>query len=92
MVLFGAASGPAPPLEMRLLASGAKYATFASVIFYVADPEELQQRSAEIFKWISEGKLNFGKVTTMPLADVAKAQDMLTGRKIIGKVILSCKP
>ena len=91
MVLFGMASGPVPPLEMGMLASGAKFATFASVYFYVTDPKELQQRSADLFKWLSEGKLKFGKVTTMPLADVAKAHDMLTGRKIIGKVIFSCK-
>ena len=92
MVLFGSASGPAPPLEMHQLANGAKFVTFASVFFYVFDPKEMQQRSTDVFKWLCEGKLNFGQVTVMPLTDARKAHDMLTGRKTIGKVLLSCKP
>ncbi|XP_078344923.1 quinone oxidoreductase 1-like [Oculina patagonica] len=89
VVSFGAASGPADPLDVHTLGKGSFYVTYAAFFHFVEDPAEYSQRANELFTWLAEGKLKFhGGITVVPLADVKKAHDMLEGRKTTGKVLL----
>lgn len=85
---FGAASGPADPLNPRVLGKGSFYLTFSAFFHFVEDPAEYRQRATELFTWLTEGKLKFSRITVLPLSDAKKAHDMLEGRKTTGKVLL----
>lgn len=87
--MYGAASGPADPLDVSTLAKGSFYVTYGAFFHFVDDPAEYQQRAKELFSWLAEGKLKFsGGITVVPLSDVKKAHDMLEGRQTTGKVLL----
>lgn len=89
MVLYGASSGPVPPMDpMVLLSKGSVYLTRPYLGHYTADREELHKRVTDIFNWMSEGKLKIRIDQTFPLADVADAQRYLEDRKSKGKVLL----
>lgn len=89
VVIFGGASGPADPLDVRVLAKGSFYVTFGAFFHFVEDAAEYSQRAKELFTWLTEGKLKFsGGITVVPLSDVKKAHDMLEGRQTTGKVLL----
>jgi NADPH2:quinone reductase len=90
MVLFGQSSGPVPPLDPTVLASkGSLFLTRPSLNSYAANRDEMLSRVSDLFKWIGSGelKLTIGKI--LPLADAAKAQQELEGRKTTGKVLLT---
>jgi NADPH2:quinone reductase len=58
MALFGAASGPVPPLDLqRLNAGGSLFVTRPSLNHHIATREELMQRSTELLGWIRDGKV-----------------------------------
>ena len=89
VVSFGAASGPADPFDVSILAKGSFYVTYGVNFHFVEDAAEYSRRAKELFTWLVEGKLKFsGGITVVPLADVKKAHDMLEGRKTTGKLLL----
>jgi NADPH2:quinone reductase len=89
MVLFGASSGPVPPLDLqRLNQHGSLFVTRPSLGHYAQDRQELLARSGELFSWIGAGKLRLRIERTYPLADARRAHEDLTGRKTTGKLIL----
>jgi NADPH:quinone reductase len=89
MVLYGAASGPVPPFELqRLAAGGSLFITRPTLIHYIASRDELLKRAADLFSWISEGKLTVRIGGRYPLAEAAKAQDDLGSRRTTGKLLL----
>ena len=57
-------------------------------IYYLATREDLDWRSGDVFKWITEGKLNMRLEHFFPLAEVQEAHRALEGRKTTGKIIL----
>src|SRR5713226_6105734 len=59
MVLFGASSGPVPPVDpvKQLMAKGSLTLTRPSLIHYVTSRDELQQRAGDVFGMIGAGKL-----------------------------------
>jgi NADPH2:quinone reductase len=89
MILFGAASGPVPPIEpMRLEGGGSLWLTRPSLRHYTAKREELLERAAEVFGWIADGKLDVRIGARYPLDKARQAQEDLAGRKTTGKLLL----
>ncbi len=89
MALFGAASGPVPPLDpQRLNRAGGLYLTRPSIAHYTRDRAELISRTDEIFGWISDGSLAVQVGRRYPLAEAAQAHRDLEGRKTTAKVLL----
>jgi NADPH:quinone reductase len=89
MVLYGAASGPVPPLELRrLAASGSLYVTRPTLGHYIATRDELRWRAGDLFDWIADGSLTVRIGATYPLEDAARAQQDLESRRTTGKLLL----
>ena len=89
MVLFGAASGPVPPLDLQLLnVKGSLFVTRPSLNHHIAAREELLQRAGDVLGWIRDGKITLRVEITFPLAQAADAHRALEGRKTTGKVLL----
>jgi NADPH:quinone reductase len=89
MVLFGQSSGPVAPLDPQLLnAKGSMFLTRPSLGHYIANREELLQRSGDVLAWIASGRLDVRIDRTLPLAEAAKAHCALESRATAGKLLL----
>jgi NADPH2:quinone reductase len=89
MVLYGASSGPAPPLDPQVLAAkGSLFLTRPSLAHYSADREEILRRSGDLFEWMADGQLKVRVDKAYPLADAAEAHRYMEGRKTRGKLLL----
>ncbi len=89
MALFGAASGPVPPVNLQVLAqNGSLYATRPTLFSYIAKREELVERSRELFEWIGDGRLQVRIGQTWPLEEAADAHRALEARVTTGKTLL----
>jgi NADPH2:quinone reductase len=89
MVLYGAASGPVPPLELqRLAAGGSLFITRPTLVHYIAGREELLRRAEDLFTWIGRGDLEVRVGATHPLDDAARTHDDLGARRTTGKLLL----
>lgn len=87
MILYGAASGqPAKLAPTELLRS--VYLQRPTILSYVATPEELRRRAAELFELIERGHLSVRIGQRYPLRDAKKAHDDLEERRTTGKIIL----
>jgi NADPH2:quinone reductase len=89
MILFGAASGPVPPLDLQVLnVRGSLFLQRPSLNHHIAAREELVQRAGEVLGWIRDGKLKLRIEHQFPLAQAAEAHRALEGRKTTGKILL----
>jgi len=89
MVLYGAASGPVPPLDpQRLAAGGSLFLTRPTLGSYIATRDELRRRADDLFRWIREGTLTVRIGGRYPLDQAARAHEDLAGRRTTGKLIL----
>lgn len=89
MILFGAASGPVPPLDLQILNTrGSLFVQRPSLNHHIAAREELVQRAGEVLGWIREGKVKLRVEHQFPLAQAAEAHRALEGRKSTGKILL----
>ncbi|WP_113702035.1 quinone oxidoreductase family protein [Nonomuraea lactucae] len=89
MALYGAASGPVPPLDpQRLNQSGSLFLTRPSLPYYIADRAELLQRASDLFGWIASGRLRVNVSHRYPLAEAARAHEDLASRRTTGKLLL----
>ncbi len=89
MALYGAASGPVPPLDLQVLnAKGSLFVTRPSLFHHIATREELLQRAGDVLGWVRDGKLRLRVEITFPLAQAAEAHRALEARKTTGKVLL----
>jgi NADPH2:quinone reductase len=90
LVLYGAASGPVPPVDpLRLQTGGSLYLTRPTIGDYLATREELVGRTDELFAWIAEGKLRVRLGGVHPLAEARQAHEDLAGRRTTGKLLLT---
>jgi NADPH2:quinone reductase len=90
MILFGQASGAVPPFDTHVLAHhGGRFLTQATIGQYVTDREQLLSRSAELFDWITGGKLVVNVAQTFPLADAAAAHVAVGSGRTTGKLLLT---
>ncbi len=89
LVLYGQSSGAVPPFDPQMLnAKGSLFLTRPTLAHYTATRAELLERSGNLFDWMRAGKLTVRIAKSFPLAEVAAAQDFLTSRQAIGKVLL----
>jgi NADPH2:quinone reductase len=89
MILFGAASGPVPPLDLQIINQrGSLFVQRPSLNHHIAAREELVQRAGEVLGWIRDGKIKLRVEHQFPLAQAADAHRALEGRKTTGKILL----
>jgi NADPH2:quinone reductase len=89
LALYGAASGPVPPVDLQVLNRyGSLFVTRPKLTDYTANREELLSRSAELFNWVGSGQLDVHVGGRYPLADAARAHADLEGRRTTGKLLL----
>lgn len=89
LVLFGAASGPVPPVDpQRLNSGGSLFLTRPTMGHYLRDAAERRWRSGEVFAAAANGSLKVRIGARYPLVQAAQAHRDLEGRKTTGKVIL----
>ena len=89
MVHYGVSSGPIEPFDTRTLtAKGSIFLARPTLNSHIANPDELRWRAGDLFRWISEGKLEIRIDREYPLADAAQAHRDMEARKTIGKLLL----
>jgi NADPH2:quinone reductase len=90
MVLFGASSGPVPPMDLSLLAQkGSLLITRPTLATFVATPQLLAENSSDLFEAVGSGKVKIYVNQTYPLKEAAKAHRDLEARKTTGSTILT---
>lgn len=89
MVLYGQASGPVPPFDLRRLGpAGSLFITRPTLGDYARDRAELTSRTDELFRWIEASDLHVRIDRTWPLAQASEAHQYMADRKTKGKVLL----
>ncbi|WP_210479928.1 quinone oxidoreductase [Naasia sp. SYSU D00948] len=89
LVLFGAASGPVPPVDpQRLAAAGSVFLTRPTMGHYLRDFEERSWRAGELFGAVQDGSLTVRIGATYPLEEAARAHEDLQARRTTGKLLL----
>ena len=89
LVLFGAASGPVPPVDpQRLNAAGSVYLTRPKIGDYTATRDELVERTDQLFDLAAAGSLEVHIGATFSLDDAAEAHRALESRATTGKVLI----
>lgn len=89
LVLFGAASGPVPPVDpQRLNAGGSLFLTRPRLEHYLLTREELLWRATEILNAVADGTLHVEIGGRYPFSEARKAYEDLTGRRTAGKLLL----
>lgn len=89
MILYGAASGPPDPLDVRVLQSkGSLYVQRPTLQTYTRTSELLHDRAAALFELMSIGAVDVRIGAKYPLSQARQAMDDLEGRKTTGKLLL----
>ncbi|HEY3870449.1 MAG TPA: quinone oxidoreductase [Actinocrinis sp.] len=89
LALYGAASGPVPPVDpQRLNRGGSLFLTRPTLAHYTETPAELAWRAGELFDAVKSGTLQITVGARYPLAEAAAAHTALESRATIGKVLL----
>lgn len=90
MVLFGASSGPIPPMDLSLLAQkGSLLITRPTLGTFIATRALLEENSADLFAAVGSGKVKIHVNQTYPLKNVAQAHRDLEARKTTGSTVLT---
>ena len=89
MALYGAASGPVPPVDpQRLNRAGSLFLTRPTLVDYIAEREELLGRASDLFGWIASGELKVNVSHRYRLSEAAQAHEDLAARRTTGKLLL----
>ena len=89
LALFGAASGPVPPVDpQRLSAAGSVSLTRPSLVHFVRTPDEFAWRAGEVLDAIAEGSISITVGGRYPLAESDRAHSDLEARRTTGSVVL----
>jgi NADPH2:quinone reductase len=90
LALFGASSGPVPPVDpQRLNSAGSVYLTRPTLVHFTRTGDEFAWRSGELFNAIAAGSLSVTVSRSYPLADAAQAHRDLQGRQTVGSIVLT---
>ncbi|HRO10306.1 quinone oxidoreductase [Amaricoccus sp.] len=87
-VCFGQSSGVIEGFGVPDLAKGSFSACRPSLFHYVATPEELRARAADLFAAVGSGALRAGVRQRHPLGQVAEAHRDLEARRTTGATVL----
>ncbi|MHC9292714.1 quinone oxidoreductase family protein [Mycobacterium sp. LTG2003] len=89
LALFGAASGPVPPVDpQRLNSAGSVFLTRPTLAHHTRTPDEFSWRAGELINAIADGSITITVGGTYPLAEAARAHTDLQGRKTVGSIVL----
>lgn len=89
MVLFGAASGPVPPMDLGILAKmGSLFVTRPTLFTYTAKRSDLVATASELFEVVLAGKVRIEINQCYALRDAAQAHRDLEARRTTGSTIL----
>jgi NADPH2:quinone reductase len=89
LALFGASSGPVPPVDpQRLNASGSLFLTRPTLAHHTRTPDEFAWRAGELLNAIADGTITITISERYRLEDAEQAHRDLQGRKTIGSVVL----
>ena len=89
MVLYGASSGPVPPVDPQLLNQrGSLFLTRPTLAHYIADREELVARASAVLGQVADGSLDVRIGGRYPLAEAGRAHEDLEGRRTTGKLLV----
>ncbi|BDZ43795.1 hypothetical protein GCM10025865_30940 [Paraoerskovia sediminicola] len=88
-MLFGASSGPVPPVDLqRLNRAGSVYVTRPTLADHTVTRAELEHRAAAVLGAVADGTLDVHVGATFPLRRADDAHRALEGRSTTGKVLL----
>jgi NADPH2:quinone reductase len=89
LVSFGQSSGPVPSFDPLVLSrKGSLFLTRPTLVHYIAEREELEQRAQDIFGWMQDGNLKIRIDSEFVLEHAADAHRALESRKTAGKVLV----
>jgi NADPH:quinone reductase len=89
LVLFGASSGPVPPVDpQRLNAAGSLFLTRPKLHDHIATRDELTARAAAVYAAVAAGELDVRIGHRYPLAEARTAHEDLQSRRTTGKLLL----
>lgn len=89
LALFGAASGPVPPVDpQRLNAAGSVYLTRPNLAHFTRTEQEFSWRATELFDAITTGSVEVTVSRRYPLAEAADAHRDLQARRTTGSIVL----
>ncbi|GAA1375277.1 quinone oxidoreductase family protein [Catellatospora chokoriensis] len=89
LALYGAASGPVPPVDpLRLMQAGSAVLTRPTLGDFVDSRQELLERATDVLGWVDAGTLHVSIGGRYPLAEAARAHEDLTSRRTTGKLLL----
>jgi NADPH2:quinone reductase len=89
MVLFGAASGPVPPVDPQTLnTQGSLFLTRPTLVDYIREREELLERAGAVLGAVASGELGITVGGRYSLAEAARAHEDLQGRRTTGKLLV----
>jgi NADPH2:quinone reductase len=89
LVLFGAASGPVPPVDpQRLNTAGSLFLTRPKLFDYIHTREDLLARSGAVYAAVAGGTLDVRIGHRYPLEEARAAHEDLQARRTTGKLVL----
>jgi len=89
LALFGASSGPVPPVDpQRLNAAGSVYLTRPNLAHFIRTPDEFAWRAGELIEAIADGSLVITVGGHYPLAEARRAHEDLQSRRTTGSIVL----
>ena len=89
LVLFGAASGPVPPVDpQRLNAAGSVYLTRPNLAHFTRTASEFSWRAGALLDAVAAGSVAVTVSGRYPLAAAAQAHRDLQGRRTTGSIVL----
>ena len=89
LVLFGAASGPVPPVDpQRLNSGGSLYLTRPTLFHHIDTREELLATASSVYAEVAAGRLDVRIAHRYPLDEARKAHEDLQARRTTGKLVL----
>lgn len=89
MVLFGAASGAVPPVDLQVLAQkGSLFVTRPTLFTYAAKRADLVAMANDLFDVVMSGKVKIEVNQRYPLSEAVRAHTDLEARRTTGSTIL----
>ncbi len=89
LALFGASSGPVPPVDpQRLNAAGSVFLTRPNLAHFIRTPDEFAWRTGEFLDAIADGSVTVTVGGHYPLAEAQRAHEDLEGRRTAGSIVL----
>ncbi|MCB0941333.1 MAG: quinone oxidoreductase [Mycobacterium sp.] len=89
LALFGASSGPVPPVDpQRLNAAGSVFLTRPNLAHFTRTPDEFAWRAGEVLDAIADGSITVTVGGHYPLAEAERAHRDLQSRKTTGSIVL----